>query len=217
MHGTVRPCYRNRRLRATRRGCGGWALLLAKQWQYVCKCVLSERWKSFSSRRSPACSRTELRRREAGRGVPGGEGPVRNASELDSAGCFGEPAAKGRSPDRKRKPVTLRGSVSKRWRGTPGGWRRNGRKAKQMTQRDLAGTKRCSSSATAALRGDGRGVDAKSRRPGVRGVVVARKRRKRRGVAKGWDFHRWPNAFFAEQGLYSLVAAHASACQSSRR
>jgi RNA-directed DNA polymerase len=47
--------------------------------------------------------------------------------------------------------------------------------------------------------------------------AILRKRRRRRGVAKGWDFHRWPNAFFAEQGLYSLVAAHASACQSSRR
>jgi RNA-directed DNA polymerase len=47
--------------------------------------------------------------------------------------------------------------------------------------------------------------------------AILRKRRKRRGVAKGWDFHRWPNAFFADQGLYSLVAAHASACQSSRR
>jgi RNA-directed DNA polymerase len=47
--------------------------------------------------------------------------------------------------------------------------------------------------------------------------AILRKRRKRRGCAKGWDFHRWPNAFFAEQGLFSLVAAHASACQSSRR
>ena len=47
--------------------------------------------------------------------------------------------------------------------------------------------------------------------------AILRKRSKRRGVAKGWDFHRWPNAFFAEQGLFSLVAAHASACQSSRR
>jgi RNA-directed DNA polymerase len=47
--------------------------------------------------------------------------------------------------------------------------------------------------------------------------AILRKRRKRRGVAKGWDFHRWPNAFFADQGLYSLVAAHASARQSSRR
>jgi RNA-directed DNA polymerase len=47
--------------------------------------------------------------------------------------------------------------------------------------------------------------------------AILRKRSKRRGVAKGWDFHRWPNAFFIEQGLYSLVTAHASACQSSRR
>ena len=36
-------------------------------------------------------------------------------------------------------------------------------------------------------------------------------------MAKGWDFHRWPNAIFAEQGMYSLVTAHASVCQSSRR
>lgn len=47
--------------------------------------------------------------------------------------------------------------------------------------------------------------------------AILRKRSKRRGVAKGWDFHRWPNAFFVEQGLYSLVTAHASACQSSWR
>jgi RNA-directed DNA polymerase len=47
--------------------------------------------------------------------------------------------------------------------------------------------------------------------------AILRKRRKRRGVAKGWDFHRWPNAFFAEHGLFSLAAAHASASQSSRR
>jgi len=47
--------------------------------------------------------------------------------------------------------------------------------------------------------------------------AILRKRSKRRGVAKGWDFHRWPNAFFVEQGLYSLVTAHASACESSRR
>lgn len=47
--------------------------------------------------------------------------------------------------------------------------------------------------------------------------AILRKRRKRRGVAKGWDFHRWPNSFFADQGLFSLTTAHASACQSSRR
>jgi hypothetical protein len=34
-------------------------------------------------------------------------------------------------------------------------------------------------------------------------------------MAKGGGFCRWPNAFFAEQGLSSLVAVHASACQSS--
>jgi len=28
---------------------------------------------------------------------------------------------------------------------------------------------------------------------------------------------RWPNAFFAEQGLFSLAAAHALAGQSARR
>jgi RNA-directed DNA polymerase len=47
--------------------------------------------------------------------------------------------------------------------------------------------------------------------------AILRKRSKRRGCAKGWDFHRWPNAFFAEQGLFSLVAAHCSVCQPSRR
>ena len=136
-------------------------------WQYVCKCVLSERWKSFSSRRSPACSRTELRRREAGWGVPGGERPVRNASELDSAGCGGEPAAKWRSPDRKRKPSTLRGSVPKRSRDASGGWRRNGWKAEHMTQRDLSGARHCPT--------------------GVRGAIVARKPGNA-GGAKGPQF-----------------------------
>jgi RNA-directed DNA polymerase len=47
--------------------------------------------------------------------------------------------------------------------------------------------------------------------------AILRKRTKRRGCAKGWDFHRWPNAYFAAQGLYSLVTAHDSARQSSRR
>lgn len=47
--------------------------------------------------------------------------------------------------------------------------------------------------------------------------AILRKRSKRRGCAKGWDFHRWRNAFFAEAGLFSLVAAHAEVCQSSRR
>jgi RNA-directed DNA polymerase len=47
--------------------------------------------------------------------------------------------------------------------------------------------------------------------------AILRKRSKRRGIAKGREFHRWPNAFFAAQGLLSLVAAHVSARQSSRR
>lgn len=59
--------------------------------------------------------------------------------------------------------------------------------------------------------------------PGVDGWVrmrlrsMLRKRAGRRGRGRGLDHHRWPNAFFAEQGLYSLVAAHALAVQSSRR
>ena len=46
---------------------------------------------------------------------------------------------------------------------------------------------------------------------------ILRRRQHRRGRASGADHHRWPNAFFAEQGLYSLVLAHEQACQSSRR
>jgi len=46
---------------------------------------------------------------------------------------------------------------------------------------------------------------------------ILRKRRKRRGHGRGSDHHRWPNAFFADHGLYSLKAAHALACQSSSR
>jgi RNA-directed DNA polymerase len=40
--------------------------------------------------------------------------------------------------------------------------------------------------------------------------------RKRQG-RRGRDHNRWPNAFFAEHGLYSLNATHALACQSSSR
>ena len=40
---------------------------------------------------------------------------------------------------------------------------------------------------------------------------------KRPGRARGRDMQRWPNAFFAKQGLYSLVTAHAVVVQSSRR
>ena len=46
---------------------------------------------------------------------------------------------------------------------------------------------------------------------------ILRKRVGRRGRGRGRDHQRWPNAFFSEQGLFSLVTAHAQACQSCRR
>jgi RNA-directed DNA polymerase len=45
---------------------------------------------------------------------------------------------------------------------------------------------------------------------------ILRKRQGRRGRGRGADHHRWPNAFFAELRLYSLVQAHRLACQSPR-
>jgi RNA-directed DNA polymerase len=46
---------------------------------------------------------------------------------------------------------------------------------------------------------------------------ILRRREGRKGRGRGWDHNRWPNAFFAEQGLFSLDEAHASARQSSPR
>lgn len=46
---------------------------------------------------------------------------------------------------------------------------------------------------------------------------VLRRRQGKRGRGRGVDHQRWPNAFFAAQGLFSLVNAHALAVQSSRR
>jgi RNA-directed DNA polymerase len=46
---------------------------------------------------------------------------------------------------------------------------------------------------------------------------ILRRRNRRRGRGRGTDHQRWPNAYFAKQGLFSLKAAHAAACQSSRR
>ena len=37
---------------------------------------------------------------------------------------------------------------------------------------------------------------------------ILRKRRKRKGRGRGWDHNRWPNAFFAEHGLVSLMSVH---------
>jgi RNA-directed DNA polymerase len=46
---------------------------------------------------------------------------------------------------------------------------------------------------------------------------ILRKRSGRRGRGRGRDHHRWPNAFFAKRGLFSLTHAHAMACQSLTR
>jgi len=47
--------------------------------------------------------------------------------------------------------------------------------------------------------------------------TILRRRRRRLGQGRGHDHFRWPNAYFAQRGLHSLVAAHAQACQSSPR
>lgn len=46
---------------------------------------------------------------------------------------------------------------------------------------------------------------------------ILRKRRGGKGRGRGEDHQRWPNAFFDEQGLFSLVAARASLGQSRQR
>lgn len=46
---------------------------------------------------------------------------------------------------------------------------------------------------------------------------ILRKRHKRTGQATGKDHLRWPNVYFAKQGLFSLELAHAQARQSSCR
>ena len=46
---------------------------------------------------------------------------------------------------------------------------------------------------------------------------ILRKRRKRRGRGRGSGHQRRPNAYFVEQGLYSLGAAHVRFVQSSMR
>jgi RNA-directed DNA polymerase len=46
---------------------------------------------------------------------------------------------------------------------------------------------------------------------------ILRKRQKKRGRGRGSDHQRWPNAYFAKLGLYTLKMAHALASQSSPR
>jgi RNA-directed DNA polymerase len=45
---------------------------------------------------------------------------------------------------------------------------------------------------------------------------VLRRRSRRRGRGRCWDHRRWPNAFFAERGLFSLVTAYDTVRQSPR-
>jgi len=44
---------------------------------------------------------------------------------------------------------------------------------------------------------------------------ILRRRAGLKGRGRGTDHQRWPNAYFAEQGLMCTVAAHVQACQSS--
>jgi RNA-directed DNA polymerase len=46
---------------------------------------------------------------------------------------------------------------------------------------------------------------------------ILRRRQGRGGRGRGADQQRWPNAYFAEHGLFSLQAAHVRYCQSCRR
>jgi RNA-directed DNA polymerase len=46
---------------------------------------------------------------------------------------------------------------------------------------------------------------------------ILRRRHKRRGVGRGWSNIRWPNAFFAKLGLFTMTTARASARQSLQR
>jgi len=46
---------------------------------------------------------------------------------------------------------------------------------------------------------------------------ILRKRIGLKGISRGHDHQRWPNQFFREHGLFSLVDAHATLLQSSRR
>lgn len=46
---------------------------------------------------------------------------------------------------------------------------------------------------------------------------ILRRRQGRKGKGRGADHQRWPNAFFTAHGLFSLSAARASLCPSSKR
>lgn len=46
---------------------------------------------------------------------------------------------------------------------------------------------------------------------------ILRNQNRKRGRGRGRDHQRWPNAYFAARGFYSLQKAHALACQSATR
>jgi RNA-directed DNA polymerase len=46
---------------------------------------------------------------------------------------------------------------------------------------------------------------------------ILRKRSRKRGRGRGYDHYRWPNAYFAELGLFNLVAAYEKVRQPARR
>ena len=46
---------------------------------------------------------------------------------------------------------------------------------------------------------------------------ILRRRQRRKGRGRGQDHLRWPNAYFAKQGLFSLAAARVKLCQSLTR
>ena len=43
---------------------------------------------------------------------------------------------------------------------------------------------------------------------------ILRRRRHQRGAGRGWSHIRWPNAYFAKLGLFTMTTARASARQS---
>jgi len=45
---------------------------------------------------------------------------------------------------------------------------------------------------------------------------ILRRRRHRKGISRGFDYQRWPNAFFRAHGLFSLADAHRALLQSPR-
>jgi RNA-directed DNA polymerase len=46
---------------------------------------------------------------------------------------------------------------------------------------------------------------------------ILRKRMRLHGISRGYDHYRWPNRFFRDYGLFSLVEAHGALIQSSSR